>query len=153
MDETERISRTNENKKKEMKIFRFNDYIKEDSATGGAPAAGIAPSSGMGAIVSAQPSSIPGATTGADFALGGGTVGSGDVSFGYNPGGGHMMTQTVPIDGFNNSLMKKKRGKLVKTKPLKIVQPNKEDYTKDNKVMSYTDFIKLDFNKPKIVKQ
>ena len=40
--------------------------------------------SGMGAVVSAQPSSVPGQTTGADFTANGGTTGSGDIGVNRN---------------------------------------------------------------------
>ena len=120
--------------------------VNEDSATGG-PA-----SAGMGAVVSAQPSSLPGATVGADWISGGGTTGSGDISVPYNPGGADRTFQKIPVSGFSNpkKLVKKKDDK--KNQVLDLNEP-KLDFTPNTKVMSYMDFMKSDVNVPKKIKQ
>ena len=51
-----------------------NNLIKEDACVTASNSAG------MGSVVAAQPSTNPGVTSGPDFAAGGGTIGSGDVS-------------------------------------------------------------------------
>lgn len=113
--------------------------INEDSATGG-PA-----SAGMGAVVSAQPSSNPGATVGADWISGGGTTGSGDVSIPYNPGGADRMFQKVPVSSFSNSNRFIGKTKNKKTNIKDLTQPVL-DFKPTTKVMSYDDFIKKDIN-------
>lgn len=40
-----------------------------------------ATTAGMGSVISSQPSSLPGALNGTAFSSGGGTTGSGDISF------------------------------------------------------------------------
>ena len=65
--------------------------LEDTSATGG-PSVG-----GMGAVVSAQPSGLAGSTIGTNWASGGGTVGSGDVSTPYNPSGSNRVFQKEPL--------------------------------------------------------
>lgn len=122
-------------------IILNSKKINEESATGG-PA-----SAGMGAVVSAQPSSLPGATIGANWVSGGGTTGSGDIGVAYNPGGDDRMYQKIPLAGFSNLHTNKKKRKKSDNQ-LDLNQPNL-DFKPKTKVMSYTDFIKADINKPK----
>jgi hypothetical protein len=133
-----------------MDVILNSKKLNEESATGG-PA-----SAGMGAVVSAQPSSNPGATIGSAWVSGGGTTGSGDVSVAYNPGGADRVYQKVPVSGFNNlhnflSVAKKSKKKKSQN-PVDLTEPVL-DFKPSTKVMSYTDFIKSDVNKPKKVKQ
>lgn len=116
-------------------IKKIKDFIKEDtSATGGAP------SSGMGAVVSSQPSGIAGQTIGPNWASNGGTTGSGDVSVPYNPSGANRIFQNI------KNPVKSKKGKRFKLKEIKDkMSGNKEDYTQNTKVMKYNDFLKNDF--------
>ena len=58
-----------------------DETLNED---GGVAFATAGNTSGMGAVVAAQPSSVPGQTTGSDYAANGGTVGSGDIGNGGN---------------------------------------------------------------------
>lgn len=117
------------------------------SATGGLA------TGGMGAVVSAQPSGLAGATIGTNWASGGGTEGSGDVSVPYNPGGSNRMQQKIPVMGRNHGgrTGKKSRKKRLDMKALKDVFARRQDYTsgegepRKSKVMNFNDFFKNDF--------
>jgi hypothetical protein len=134
-----------------MNIVKFEEFINEDVSATGGPVV----SSGMGAVVSAQPSSLSGTTIGPNWASGGGTEGSGDISIPYNPSGTNRMFQKVPMGKDHSARTgKKSRTKKIDLKQLKsIFNKNKteKDYThsqnKGKKVMDYNDFIKWDFNK------
>ncbi len=126
------------------------DYLNEDgtSATGGAPSAG------MGAVVSAQPSGLAGTTIGTNWASGGGTIGSGDISVPYNPSGANRMIEKIPVMGHNHGPRtgKKSRTKKVDMNALRTTFAKKQDFTKtskDKKVMNFDDFAKSDINKIK----
>ncbi len=116
---------------------------EDTSATGGAP------STGMGAIVSAQPSSLAGVTSG----QGGGTVGSGDISVPFNPGGGAKMSQKIPAMGYNHGPRtgKKSRVKKLDLRQIRNSLKNRKDFThgqtSGKKVMSFDSFKKDDVNK------
>ena len=131
------------------------ESIMEDgggtSATGG-PSVG-----GMGAVVSAQPSGLAGATIGTNWASGGGTVGSGDVSVPYNPSGSNRVFQKIPAPsmGSNHGARtgKKSRTKKLDMKALKNIFAKRQDYTdgqgdvkREPKVMSFDNFQKSDVN-------
>jgi hypothetical protein len=77
-----------------MKILKFYEINEMTSATGG-PAV----SSGMGAVVSSQPSGFAGTTLGPSWASGGGTEGSGDISVPYNPSGSNRIFQRLKNHG------------------------------------------------------
>jgi hypothetical protein len=137
-------------------ITLFEDFecIKEDtSATGGLA------SNGMGAVVSANPSSLAGSTIGTNWGSNGGTIGSGDISVPYNPGGSDRMIQKIPVMGYNHGARtgKKSREKKVDMKALRLALAGKKkgDDTdsiklpKSKKVMSFDDFAKSDINKIK----
>lgn len=122
------------------------------SATGG-PSVG-----GMGAVVSAQPSGLAGATIGTSWASHGGTVGSGDVSVPYNPSGANRVFQKIPAPSFEMGkghgprTGKKSRTKKLDLKALKDVFAKRQDWTAgqakngEKKVMSFDDFQKNDVN-------
>ncbi len=126
--------------------------LEDTSATGGAP------SCGMGAVVAAQPSGLAGATIGTNWSSTGGTTGSGDVSFPYNPGMTSIspatpqvnrMVQKAPMSKNHGSRTgKKSREKKLDMKSLKSVFAKKQDYTNDGdkkpKVMNFNSFIKND---------
>lgn len=130
-----------------MKILKnFNEYVDilfEDVSSIG---------DGIGNVVSAQPSSLPGQTIGADWAENGGTIGSGDVSTPYNTG--IKKTVFTKSDmGINHGPMtgKKKRNKKLNLKELKKsfdIKYNSENDTvsksKPKKVMNFNDFLKDD---------
>jgi hypothetical protein len=135
-----------------MDILDYNSFIKEDTSATGGPVV----SSGMGAVVSAQPSTLSGTTIGPNWSDNSGTEGSGDISIPYNPGGGVRMMQKVPM-GRNHSSRtgKKSREKKIDLKQLKQIfkEKDKKDFTNSQKtgkkVMDYQDFVKWDFNKVK----
>jgi hypothetical protein len=114
------------------------------SATGG-PSVG-----GMGAVVSAQPSGLAGATIGTNWASGGGTIGSGDVSVPYNPSGSTRVFQKIPAPsmGSNHGARtgKKSRTKKLDLKALRAAFSKRKDFTTgqsnngEKKVMSFDDF-------------
>ena len=121
----------------------------ETSATGG-------PAGGMGAVVSGQPSGLAGATIGTNWASGGGTTGSGDVSIPYNPSGSNRIFQKLPTPmgkEHGPRTGKKSRQKRLDLKALKSAFAKRQDYTggegevkKDKKVLDFNDFMKNDFN-------
>ena len=136
-----------------QKISNREELMNEEdtSATGG-----ISPG-GMGAVVNAQPSGLAGQTIGTSWASGGGQAGSGDISFGYNPGGSNRMQQKIPVMGQNHGSRtgKKSRKKKLDMKALKDVFAKRQDFTsgegevdkkeKRSKVMDFNDFLKNDF--------
>ena len=100
---------------------------------------------GMGAVVSAQPSFLPGAATGDNFSNGGGTIGSGDIGYVLNRN--PFSKFPVPSMGQNHGARtgKKSRKKKVDLKALKksfLDRPKKK-----GKVMNFNNFIKNDFTK------
>lgn len=130
------------------------NVLESDTSATGGPVV----SSGMGAVVSAQPSTLSGTTIGPNWASGGGTEGSGDISIPYNPSGTNRVHQKIPVMGKEHSARtgKKSRTKKIDLKQLRdLFNKDKasKDYThsqnKGKKVMDYTDFVKFDFNKVK----
>lgn len=132
-------------------INEIESRILEDtSATGGPVVSG-----GMGAVVSAQPSGLAGATIGTNWASGGGTVGSGDVSVPYNPSGSNRVFQKIPSPmgkEHGPRTGKKSRTKKLDLKALKDVFAKRQDFTSGQgessgkrKVLDFNDFLKNDF--------
>jgi hypothetical protein len=125
--------------------------LLETSATGG-------PS--VGGVVSAQPSGLAGATIGTNWASGGGTEGSGDVSMPYNPSGSNRVFQKAPLPmgkDHGPRTGKKSRVKKLDMKALKDVFSKRQDFTDGEgereqdikgkgKVMNFNNFLKNDFN-------
>lgn len=136
------------------KINRLEN-VSEDG--GGTSATGGLSVGGMGAVVSAQPSGLAGATIGISWASYGGTVGSGDVSVPYNPSGSNRVFQQIPMGKEHGPRTgKKSRTKKLDLKALKNIFAKRQDYTsgqsdvkREPKVMSFDDFQKKDFNKIK----
>jgi len=134
-------------------ISNIEKIMEDTSATGG-PGGSVG---GMGAVVSAQPSGLAGQTIGTSWASGGGTVGSGDISVPYNPGGSNRMQQKIPVMGSNHGPRtgKKSREKKLDIKALKDVFARRQDFTAgqtrsgEKKVMSFDNFKKDDVNKIK----
>ena len=133
----------------------FENYIlleSDTSATGGLAVGG------MGAVVSAQPSGLAGATIGTNWSSSGGTEGSGDISAQYNPGGlDHKLQQKIPMSkGHGPRTGKKSREKKLDLKAIKNVLSKRQDYTKgsskasdEKKIMSFDDFEKSEINRVK----
>lgn len=127
--------------------------VNEDTSATGGPAVG-----GMGAVVSANPSSFAGATIGTSYSSGGGTVGSGDVGVPYNAGGQQAM-QKVPAPmgkGHGAQTGKKSRIKKLDMKALKDIFAKRQDYTagegnadRPSKVMDFDAFQKADITSVK----
>lgn len=123
--------------------------LEDTSATGG-PSVG-----GMGAVVNAQPSGLAGATIGTNWASGGGTVGSGDVSVPYNPSGANRVFQKLPAPmgkEHGPRTGKKSRQKRLDMKALKNIFSKRQDYTAGEgevkggkRVLDFNDFLKNDF--------
>jgi hypothetical protein len=130
---------------KETKLF------EDTSATGGPAVSG-----GMGAVVSAQPSGLAGATIGTNWASSGGSMGSGDVSVPYNPSGSNRVFQKIPAPmgkDHGPRTGKKSRVKKLDLKALKDVFAKRQDFTDGQgestgkkKVLDFNDFLKNDFN-------
>ena len=131
------------------KITNMELTLEENTSATGCPSVG-----GMGAVVNAQPSGLAGQTIGTNWASGGGTVGSGDVSVPYNPSGSNRMFQKIPVMGSNHGPRtgKKSREKKLDLKALKSVFAKRQDFTAgqtkngEKKVMSFDDFKKDDIN-------
>lgn len=120
-----------------MKILKFYEINEMTSATGG-PAV----SSGMGAVVSSQPSGLAGQTLGPNWASGGGTEGSGDISVPYNPGGANRVFQRLKNHGPRDAKRLRRKKSL---KYLKNLFSKRQDYTANQgKVMNYDNFEKDD---------
>ena len=130
--------------------------ILEDTSATGGPAGSVG---GMGAVVSAQPSGLAGTTIGTNWASGGGTTGSGDISIPYNPSGSNRMQQKIPVMGKDHGPRtgKKSRVKKLDLKALKNIFGKRQDFTSGEgereqglkgkgKVMSFNNFLKNDFN-------
>jgi hypothetical protein len=125
------------------------DLSENTSATGGLSIGG------MGAVVSANPSSFAGATIGTSYSSGGGTVGS-DLSVPYNAGGQRVLQKiATPEMGKNHGAHtgKKSREKKLDMKTLKSMFAKRQDYTagegdskRPTKVMSFDSFAKDDIN-------
>jgi hypothetical protein len=100
---------------------------------------------------------LAGQTIGTSWASGGGTVGSGDISVPYNPGGSNRMQQKIPVMGSNHGARtgKKSREKKLDIKALRDVFARRQDFTAgqtrsgEKKVMSFDNFKKDDVNKIK----
>ena len=127
--------------------YKENIILEDTSATGGPAVSG-----GVGAVVSAQPSGLAGATIGQDWASGGGTVGSGDIGVPYNPSGSNRTFQTIP--GKRKS-REHRSTKSRKTRPKIDLKALKADFDrkkaeeeggeKPKKVVNFNDFLKNDF--------
>lgn len=130
-------------KKISSKIYNIIDKVLEDTSAVGGPA-------GMGSVVSSQPSGLAGQTIGPNWASNGGTIGSGDVSIPYNPGGSNRVFQSIksPVDRSHSSRMDRKRNKKrANLKKLKNLTKNISNFEQapKGKVMNYNDFLKNDF--------
>ncbi len=142
-------------------IYKKRIMINEDDGAGGTTA-GSAPSgstgggvysggvaygdasniAGMGGIASAQPSSLPGATTGNDFTNHGGTVGSGDIGTPLN----NKPFQKADM-GRNHGANTGKKSR-VKKQDLKNLKSNLANKGKSSgKIMNFDDFYKTKMNK------
>ena len=137
---------------KHIVLFENFEINEDTSATGGLAVGG------MGAVVSAQPSGLAGATIGTNWSSSGGTEGSGDISAQYNPGGlDHKLQQKIPMSkGHGPRTGKKSREKKLDLKEIKNVLSKRQDYTKgsskasdEKKIMSFDDFEKSEINRVK----
>lgn len=150
-----------------------DSIILEDgtSATGGPAGAagaasigvgggGVAYSSavigGMGAVVSAQPSTHAGQTISPGYEQGGGSVGSGDVSMPYNTGGTKVFQKT-PAYADRKGTNRRRKNKMLAG--LKSALSKRQDFTagqatgKPKKIMNFMDFAKDNLNKVTKVNQ
>lgn len=141
-------------------LNKEKNVLENTSATGGVSVGG------MGAVVSAQPSGLAGSTIGPNWASGGGTVGSGDVSIPYNPSGANRVFQKEPLPmgkDHGPRTGKKSRKKRLDIKTLKNMLSKTQDYqdgqdqrtpdkpqnqpsSKEKRVVNFNDFLKNDFN-------
>jgi hypothetical protein len=147
----------------------YVNSILEDGPGGAAAAASIgvggggvgyanASIGGMGSVVSAQPSAYAGSTSGSSFTAGGGTVGSGDISVPYNPGGKKKVFQKLPAPlSDRRGTNKRRKNKILRG--LKNIFSQKQDYTSNqgsvqkSKVMSFDQFDKEKLSQVTKVKQ
>lgn len=125
-------------------------FIEETSAVGGPTV-----STGMGGVVSAQPSTLPGTTTGPNFFNSGGTIGSGDIGVPFNATGGNYMKLDVDRP-YKSDKKKKKKTKEKSKNAIELLSKeltndeNRIDFTQNaqGKVMDFTTFFKSELNKP-----
>lgn len=167
----EKKSTTQINRVIDEKEREYVTSLLEDSSTGGPAGAvgggdigggGVAfgnnSIAGMGNVVAAQPSSLPGSTIGSAWSDNGGTTGSGDVSFPL-PGPGKMYQKTQMGKSHGARTGKKSREKKLDLKQLKNAFARKQDYTsgegqpKPKRVMSFDDFQKDSMSKVTKVKE
>lgn len=137
---------------KHLRKFENHDSTVEEntSATGG-PAV-----SGMGPYVNAQPSSIPGVTSGPNWINTGGQAGDGSIAVAFNPSGNNRVFQKMdsPMGKDHGPRTgKKSRVKKLDLKALKDVFAKRQDFTagqsdvdSKKRVLDFNDFLKNDFN-------
>jgi hypothetical protein len=150
----------------------YIDYLNEDTSGTGGPAGAVGGSSvgssgvalsnattaGMGAVVSPQPSMFAGVTTEPGYSMSGGTIGSGDISVPYNPGGRKKVFQKVPAPLTDRKGSNKRRKNKI-LRGLKDIFSMKQDYTakqggvKKSNIMNFDNFSKEELNKVTKVKQ
>jgi hypothetical protein len=133
-------------------INEKESILLESEGAVGASSAGV---SGMGAVVSSQPSTLAGTTMGSSWSDNGGTAGSGDIAFPYSAGtGGKTVFQKEPM-GKNHGPRtgKKSRVKKIDMKALKDMFSKKQDFTQGQtqgkKVMNFNDYVKNDLTQIK----
>lgn len=110
-------------------------------------------------VVASQPSSLAGSTIGTNWSSNGGTTGSGDISHPYNPGGGPLVSQKVPVQmgtnhgGRTGKKTRKKRMTMKTLQQLRNTLSQKQDFTKTgepkSKVMNFDNFQKANLNQIK----
>ena len=153
--------------------YQYSKSIIEDVSAAGGPGGAAAAASigvggggvgyanaaigGMGAVVSAQPSTNVGVTTEPGYSSGGGKVGSGDISVPYNPGGRKKVFQKIPAPDNRKGSSKRRKNKVLAN--LKSIFANKQDFTagqgesKPKRVMNFDSFSKDELNKVTKLKQ
>ena len=94
--------------------------------------------SGMGSIVSAQPSNNVGVTIDPGYTSGGGLIGSGDINVSYNPGGKNVF-QKIKVDN-RRGTSKRRRNKILGN--LKNALSGRQNYVKPEKTMDFETFYK-----------
>ena len=139
--------------------------VEDVSATGGLSSFGASPVSlgvsvpGMGPISSSQPSAFPGSTTGTNYAAGGGSMGSGDISFPMNMGPKGVYSKVPARNSFGKTKehggMAAKRNRRKKDIDLKSLQKMlskrpgasspSETREKSARVMNFDNFAKTQF--------
>ena len=143
----------NSSKNEMLLISDINEAIKlkKDKLFENTSATGA---SGMGSVVSAQPSGLAGQTIGPNWASNGGTTGSGDISAPYNPSGSNRVFQKIesPMGKDHGARTgKKSRKKKLDLKTIRDMmtksKSNKDGEKKsgEKKVMNYNDFLKNKF--------
>lgn len=153
-------------------VIDYELFLVEDTSATGGPAGALtgggavssggvaysnASMSGMGPVISAQPSSFTGSTTGNAYKAGGGSDGSGDIGFPFPASGGKFPYQKVPMGKSHGPRTgKKSRQKRLDIKALKSTFSKKQDFThgqtKGKRIMSFDDFDKDKINKVTKVK-
>ena len=148
-----------------LKESEYIDYLLEDGPGGAAAAGSIgigaggvgysnANTGGMGQVTSANPSSSIGVTTEPGYSAGGGTIGSGDISIPYNPGGRKKMFQKV--ESSRRGTNKRRNSRMISKLKGSV---SKSDYThnqgniKPNKIMNFDSFSKDELSNVTHVKQ
>lgn len=116
------------------------EYLKEDTSATGGPAV----TTGMGAVVNAQPSSLPGEVSGDNWAANGGSCGSGDVDMPFGATSQKLPANRVGNDSRNNNRLRKKK---ILAK-MRAAKKEKEKPTKkSSRILNFSDFIKNSMNK------
>lgn len=128
-----------------------SEELTEDTSATGGPAV-----SGMGPYVNAQPSSLPGVTSGPNWINTGGMAGDGSIAVPFNPSGNNRMFQKMdsPMGKDHGPRTgKKSRTKKIDLKSLKDIFAKRQDFTdqqdgssKEKRVLDFNDFLKNDFN-------
>ena len=148
----------------EIIVEKEDKLLESTSATGGSTTGSVGSTgtalantttSGMGGVVSPQPSAFPGALNGTDWVSGGGKSGSGDIGVAYNPSGKNRVFQKIPAPmGKSHGARtgKKSRKKRLNLKTLQdIFKKGKQN--KEKKVLSFQDFEKDKVSKVTKVKE
>jgi hypothetical protein len=137
-------------------LKKFNEKIRSEELTEDTSATGGPAVSGMGPYVNAQPSSLPGVTSGPNWINTGGMSGDGSIAVPFNPSGNNRMFQKMdsPMGKDHGPRTgKKSRTKKIDLKSLKDIFAKRQDFTdqqsgseKERRVLDFNDFLKNDFN-------
>lgn len=140
-------------------LKKFKESINEDGGdcfSGGVAYSNASNTSGMGSISSAQPSILAGSTI--NPSLGGGSIGSGDISVPYNAGNGSKSFQKIPASMGRSHGPNTGKKSRVKRQDIKNIFAKKQDFTSGQikqdrkKVMKFDDFNKEKINQVTHVK-
>jgi len=120
-------------------IKSFDLFLEDDGGIAYSGSTNV----GMGPVISAQPSVNSGSMIGSDWSSGGGTIGSGDISFPWNSSSNKMIFRKEKVKRFKDKKVNK-----FKRKSIKVLY----DKPSKSKLMTFDNFIKNDLTKVNKIK-